>query len=101
NNAEMSKWDILVIKEPHINFLCNMSANYHWHIIYPSQHLTHSQQKTRAITLISIKLDMNSWKQITFPSSDMVVIQLSDLYGHCTLFNIYNDSNHHNTLTTL
>lgn len=99
NSPEATKWDIMVIQEPHINFLCNTSATHHWHVLYPSQHLTHPQQRTRVIILISMRLDTNSWKQITFPSSDVIAIQLSGPYGRCTLFNIYNDGTHHNMLT--
>lgn len=101
NSPTIVDWDILVIQEPHINFLRNTSANHHWHVLYPSQHLTHPQQRTRAVILISTKLDMNSWTQLTLPSSDVVAIQLSGAFGRCTLFNIYNDGNHANTLTTL
>ncbi|KAG1809792.1 uncharacterized protein HD556DRAFT_1223616, partial [Suillus plorans] len=85
----MADWDVIVIQEPYINFLRNTHTNPHWHVIYPTQHFTHSQQRTRSITLINAKLDTNSWKQIPFPSSDIVAIQLSGHYGRCTIFNIY------------
>ncbi|KAG1790856.1 uncharacterized protein HD556DRAFT_1241685 [Suillus plorans] len=97
----MAEWDIIVTQEPYINFLRNTHANTHWHVLYPTQHFTHPQQHTRAITLINARLDTNSWKQLAFPSSDIVVLQLSGPYGRCTLFNIYNDGTHQNTLTTL
>ncbi|KIK41502.1 hypothetical protein CY34DRAFT_45811, partial [Suillus luteus UH-Slu-Lm8-n1] len=63
------------------------SANHHWHVLYPSLHYTHPQCKMHAITLISASLDTNSWKQLSFPSPDVVVIQLSGPYGNCTVFN--------------
>ncbi|KAG2076437.1 hypothetical protein BDR04DRAFT_1148881 [Suillus decipiens] len=44
NTPTIANWDILVIQESHINFLHNTSANHHWHVIYPSQHLMHPQQ---------------------------------------------------------
>ncbi|KIK34517.1 hypothetical protein CY34DRAFT_33211, partial [Suillus luteus UH-Slu-Lm8-n1] len=90
--------DLIAIQEPHINFLRNTSANHHWHVLYPSLHYTQPQHKTRAVTLISASLDTNSWKQISFPSSDVVIIQLSGPYGNCTIFNIYNDCNSSSTL---
>ncbi|KAG1791260.1 uncharacterized protein HD556DRAFT_1241061, partial [Suillus plorans] len=89
NNPNASKWDIILIQEPHINFLRNTSANHHWHVIYPTQHYTHLRQRTRAITLISTRLDTNLWKQIPLPSSDITLLQLSGPYGKCTIFNIY------------
>ncbi|KIK34632.1 hypothetical protein CY34DRAFT_59233, partial [Suillus luteus UH-Slu-Lm8-n1] len=74
------------------------SANHHWHVLYPSLHYTHPQRKTHAVTLVSASLDTNSWKQLSFPSPDVVVIQLSGPYGNCTVFNIYNDCNSPSTL---
>ncbi|KAG1724570.1 uncharacterized protein EDB91DRAFT_1062764, partial [Suillus paluster] len=79
----------------------NTSANHHWHILYPTLHYTQPQSKTRAITLISALLDTNSWKQILFQSSDVIIIQLSGPYGCCTIFNIYNDGNSPITLTAI
>ncbi|KAG2050494.1 hypothetical protein BDR06DRAFT_891588, partial [Suillus hirtellus] len=79
----------MVIQEPYINFLRNTSANHTWHVIYPTNHYSHPQQRTRAITLVNASLDSNAWKQISYPSSDVVIIQLSGQYGQCTIFNIY------------
>jgi hypothetical protein len=39
-------------------------------------------------------------KQITFPSSDVVAIQLSGPHDRCIIFNFNNDGNCHNTQTT-
>jgi endonuclease/exonuclease/phosphatase family metal-dependent hydrolase len=46
-------------------------------------------------------MDTNSWKQIPLPSSDVITIQLSGPYKRCTIFNIYNDGNHQDTLESL
>ncbi|KAG1785103.1 uncharacterized protein HD556DRAFT_1199776, partial [Suillus plorans] len=35
NNPAVADWDILLLQEPHINFLRNTSANHHWHVLYP------------------------------------------------------------------
>lgn len=69
NSPVANHWDIIVIQEPHINFLCNTRANHRWHVLYPTHHYTHPQKCTRTITLINAKLNTNSWTQIAFPSS--------------------------------
>ncbi|KIK40534.1 hypothetical protein CY34DRAFT_87167 [Suillus luteus UH-Slu-Lm8-n1] len=46
NNTSLSDWDIIIIQEPHINFLHNTSANHQWHVLYPMQHYSHPQQRT-------------------------------------------------------
>lgn len=101
NNHDIANWDLIAIQEPHINFLRNTSANHHWHVLYLTLHYTQPQHKTQAVTLVSASLDTNSWKQISFPSADVVIIQLSGPYGICTIFNIYNDCNSPSTLTAL
>jgi endonuclease/exonuclease/phosphatase family metal-dependent hydrolase len=101
NSAATAKWDVIAIQEPYINFLRNTSTNHRWHVLYPSSHYTNPQQRTRAITLISASLNTNLWKQLSFPSPDVVVVQFSGPYGRCTIFNIYNDGNSQHTLTLI
>ena len=94
-------YDILAIQEPHINFLSNTISNHHYHVLYPSTHPIQPTVKTQAITLVSTKLDSNAWKQLPFPSPDVIVLQLNGNFGTCTIFNIYNDCKHNDTLQTL
>lgn len=101
NPATAKNWDILLIQEPYINFLRNMSASHRWHVLYPSNHFTNPQKRSRAIILVNTSINTNVWKQIPFPSSDVVVFQLSNQSGLCTIFNIYNDCISQDTLTAL
>ncbi|KAG2068646.1 hypothetical protein BDR04DRAFT_951632, partial [Suillus decipiens] len=57
-------WDVLIIQELYINFLYNTSVNHHWHVLYPSKHLTNPQQKSQAITLVNTSINTNTWKQL-------------------------------------
>ncbi|KAH7903274.1 hypothetical protein BJ138DRAFT_984568, partial [Hygrophoropsis aurantiaca] len=91
NGSNALKWDMIALQEPYINSLRNTRSSRDWRTIYPTQHFTHPETRTRAVTLISSKLDTNHWTQIPFPSSDVVVIQFTGPYGSCTVFNIYND----------
>lgn len=102
NNSKLATdWDLIVIQEPYINFLRNTCANHHWHVLYPSEHFTNPQRRSRAITLVNSSINTNHWKQIPFPSSDVVVMQMNGPYGCCSIFNIYNDCNSQDTLTAL
>ncbi|KAH7902847.1 hypothetical protein BJ138DRAFT_1021457, partial [Hygrophoropsis aurantiaca] len=91
NGSNIRDWDMITLQEPYINPFRNTRASPDWRSVYPTQHFTHPEARTRAVTLISTKLDTNHWTQIPFPSSDVVVIQFSGVYGKCTIFNIYND----------
>jgi hypothetical protein len=48
--------------------------------------------------LVRASLNPDTWKQINFPSSDIVVIQIHGEWGKLTLFNIYNDCNNDETI---
>ncbi|KIK75160.1 hypothetical protein PAXRUDRAFT_38548, partial [Paxillus rubicundulus Ve08.2h10] len=51
--------------------------------------------------LISSALNTNSWSQLPFPSRDVVIIQLTGLYGKCMILNIYNNGKSPAILTLL
>jgi len=101
NGPHASKWDIIVIQEPYINFLRNTSASQRWHMLYPTHHYTHPLQCTHVVTLINSTIDTNAWKQIPYPSSDVILLQIASPASKCTIFNIYNDCNSQDTLTSL
>ncbi|KAG1789616.1 uncharacterized protein HD556DRAFT_1232777, partial [Suillus plorans] len=98
NSRDITNHDLLIIQEPYINFLRNTRASHRWHVLYPTNHLTHPQERSRAITFVNTSLDTNTWRQIPFPSSDVVIVQMTGDFGACTIVNIYNDCTHQNTL---
>jgi len=100
NNTKQEEWDIIVIQEPYINPYGNIYSNCHFHIIYPTTKTT-SEDRYQTTTLISIFLDTNSWTQIAFSFSNMVVVQITGPFGTCTLFNIYNSSDNNDTIIEL
>ncbi|KAG1786543.1 uncharacterized protein HD556DRAFT_1248118, partial [Suillus plorans] len=98
NGPKAKFWDLLALQEPCSNKLRNTKSTRQWHSVYPTQHFTHLLQRTRAVTLVSAALDTNGWKQLAFPSSDVIIIQFSGPFGKCTVFNIYNDGERQDTL---
>ncbi|KAG1793176.1 uncharacterized protein HD556DRAFT_1189277, partial [Suillus plorans] len=81
-------YDIVIIQEPHIDLLGNTRATQDWNVMYPTHRYTH-KSRLRAITLINKRLNTNNWRQLQFPSADVVVIQLNGPFGKITIFNIY------------
>ena len=81
----------MAIQEPVIDDYGNTKATSDWNVIYPTLRYTH-QNRARAVTLIHKRLNTNNWRQIPFPSADVVVVQLSGSFGHATIFNVYDDS---------
>ncbi|KAG1792577.1 uncharacterized protein HD556DRAFT_1215270, partial [Suillus plorans] len=80
--------DIVVIQEPCIDFLGNTKATPDWNVIYPSNRYTNPNRPC-TITLINKRLNANNWRQLPFPSSDVVIIQLSGPFGKLTIINMY------------
>src|SRR6266481_82168 len=101
NSLVHNDWDLLLLQEPYIDTFGNMKANSKWHTIYPSLHLT-DNATNRSVILVNVALDTNSWTQLPFEgSNDVMVLQFSLPQGHLTIFNIYNDCIHSDTLSKL
>ena len=95
------EWDVLLLQEPYIDGFGNTKATSRWHVIYPSSHIADSS-KCRSVILVNALLDTNAWAQVPLEgSNDITVLQFHLLQGWVTIFNIYNDCLHQNTLTTL
>jgi hypothetical protein len=99
SSGKLTKWeiDVVALQEPAINRFRKMVTSKGWKTIYPSTH-TSDHMKTRSVILIQDNLLMDGWEQIEFPSGDITMIQIKGRWGKLTIFNIYNDCKHDNTL---
>ncbi len=77
-----------------------MIASRDWITIYPSNY-TNNPLQTRLITLIRVDVNSESWNQLDFPSSDVMVMQLTGPWGKITIFNIYNNGESEETIKKL
>ena len=100
NKLTKENIDILALQEPAINFNNLSIAAKDWTSIYPSTHDS-SPGNTRSLILIRSQFSTDSWTQLDFPSGDVTVIQITGAWGKLTLFNIYNDGMHGNTIRLL
>ena len=100
NSTSPSNWDVFALQEPSVNQLGNTLANPHWRVVYPSQKLVDGR-KPRAVTFINTKISTNAWKQIDFPSTDVVITQIQTSQGLCTIINIYNNGKNDDTLEAI
>ena len=92
--------DIVALQEPALNFLNKTIATRDWIPVYPTTH-EKEPKKTRSLILMNSKLPTENWEQINFPSGDVTVIRLTGAWGQVTIFNIYNDCEHDNTIHKL
>jgi hypothetical protein len=92
--------NLIALQEPAISSAGLTIASRDWTAVYPSNH-SNNLLSTRSITLIRVDLSTKSWNQIDFPSSNVIVTQLSSQWGKVTIFKIYNDGNSDETLKQL
>ncbi|KAI0026638.1 hypothetical protein K488DRAFT_65609, partial [Vararia minispora EC-137] len=97
-----NEYDLLMIQEPYADFRRLTRTNAHFHAIYPTNHFSaptgRPPERDRALILVNVAMKTDTWKQIDFPSSDVVVVQIQGSFGKLTLFNIYNDCEHSHTV---
>ena len=88
------------MQEPAINAFNKSIASRDWKVLYPSTH-GKDPGKTRTLTLIRDDLSTDGWEQLDFPSGDVTVINIKGEWGKMTLFNVYNDCKHDETIAAL
>ena len=92
--------DIVALQEPAINAFNKSVASREWKAVYPSTH-ANEPGKTRTLLLIRDDLLTDRWEQLEFQSGDVMAIKLQGDWGKLTLFNIYNDCKHDDTIAAL
>jgi hypothetical protein len=101
NNIPVRKGiNLITLQEPVISSTGFTIASRLWMPVYPSKH-SDNPHNTRSITLIRADISTENWNQLDFPSSDVTIVQLSREWGKITVFNIYNDGEHDNTIKVL
>ena len=102
SSGKLTRWeiDIVALQEPAINGFGQTVASKDWKSIYPSGHAS-NPEKTRSVILLRDNLLTDGWEQIDFPSGDVTAVRIKGKWGKLTIFNIYNDCNHDDTLEML
>jgi hypothetical protein len=65
--------------------------------IYPTPHREEGSS-TRAVMLIRASIKTDSWRQLNFPSGDVMIVQLKGEWGKLTIVNVYNDCYNNETI---
>ncbi len=71
---------IILIQEPHIDHLNLTHTTLHWRVMYPLRHNKYLQE-TRAVILISTKIQSNKTQQLKVKSSDIVATTINMSIG--------------------
>jgi len=109
NRALGRNWDLILIQEPHIliqephiTHLGHIRTPNGFTSIFLQDQLARLENTVRSVIWVNSELSSNSWKALNIPgNNDLTAIQLYRHNTKLSIFNIYNDCTHSNTLTRL
>jgi hypothetical protein len=102
NGALGNKWDVILIQEPYLTHLGHIRAPNGFTSVFPPDRLSNQKAIVQSVIWVNSKLSTNSWKEVSISgNNDLTAIQIANDPGKLTIFNIYNDCNHSNTLERL
>ena len=101
NTANSEEWNVIAIQEPWLDKLNNARGSTYWCIIYPSNHLLDDTPHTCSILMINTNIAIDMYTQMTISNNDITAIHFNGEFGHLSLFNIYNDCTHNDSLSSL
>ena len=101
NTANPSIYDIILIQEPWFDYLGKTRGTHNWRIIYPMSIYQENHDPIHSIMLINTNISTNMYTTLDIPSRDIMAIRLKGDFGHCSIFNIYNDCTNNNTTMAL
>ena len=83
-------YDAIALQEPYLDSYGNMRALRHWRVVYPITHPSAlPNPPSHSVILVNTALNTNSWKQISFFSPNVTIVQFRGDHSLLTLFNIY------------
>ena len=101
NSGVYKDYDVLILQEPYIDSYGNTKATSDWRVVYPTSFLS-CTHPTRSVMLVKTVLDTNQWAQLSIPGTgDIAAIQMDTGNGKVTLFSIYDDCHHSDSLCAL
>jgi endonuclease/exonuclease/phosphatase family metal-dependent hydrolase len=92
--------NIIALQKPALSGGGLTISSRDWVTVYPMNHTT-VPLKSRSLTLIRVNISTKNWSQLDFPSSNVMVTQITRQLGKITIFNIYNDGENNETIRLL
>ena len=94
NDRVSSKYDIMLIQEPHMTTFNAIQTPANLRPVYPKNRLQNKAQ-IRLVIWVNKKLNTKDWIILDIPeTNDITAIQLKGPYRKLSIFNIYNDCTH-------
>ena len=94
NNRLSTKYEIILIQEPHVNIFNNIRTPNNFRPVFPVNRLQ-NQDTIRSVIWVNKNIDTSNWIALDIPdTNDITAIQIKNTTGIISIFNIYNDCNH-------
>lgn len=90
-NTDPFLFNLILIQEPWIHSFSNARGSHNWQVIYPSNRYNDNHNTICSIILVNTNISTDSYISLHIPHSDITVLCLKGDFGHCAIFNIYND----------
>ena len=97
---KIQKYSIVLIQEPHIDFLGNSRATNRWRTVYPTNHIN-NKGKTRSLILVNTLISTDAWRQIRIEHQDITAIEIQSGEQRIRIFNVYNSTEDNDTIQVL
>ncbi|KAF8237038.1 hypothetical protein L208DRAFT_1201912, partial [Tricholoma matsutake] len=101
NSAKPEDGDVIALQELFLDSLGNMKASPFWRVLYPPDHHRDNSNHSCSILLINTNINTNSYTPLDIHCSDITAVCFSSKFGHVSIFNIYNNCTHDDSLTSL
>ncbi|KAF8055948.1 Endonuclease/exonuclease/phosphatase, partial [Lyophyllum atratum] len=101
NSARPEDWDVIALQESFLDRLGNTKASPFWIVRYPYHHRRDGSNRSRSVLLINTNIASDSYTVLDIPSTDITAVRFNGDFGHLSLFNVYNDCTHNDSLTCL
>ena len=100
-NTNPSLFNLILIQEPWIDSFGNARGSCNWWVIYPSSRYNDNHNTIHSIILVNTNISTDSYIPLHIPRSNITVLHLKGNFGHCAIFNIYNDCTNNESTDTL
>ena len=100
NSARPPDWDLILIQEPWIGST-NTRTTPSWTPLYPNTFINDRSTTPRSLILVNNNIPSDSYTHLSFPSLDIMGIQIKVLDQTFIIINVYNACEHNNTLNAV
>lgn len=101
NTANPQDWDVLAIQEPFLDDVANTRASPSWRVVYPPDHKRAGSTRVRSVLLVNTNIATDAYCTLNVPCQDVTAVRFNGEFGFLSLFNVYNDCTHNDSLTAL